>query len=321
MVTVLAPHLISLLCIAIIIVSLLIGYLKKRILITYIIIIVNFIIFFLSLLFSTEIIGDLAFRPVYLSLELFPQLYTLFTSMFLHSVSDLFHIIFNTLMFILVAPHFENRVGRKKFLAIYIITGVCAALFHALIAPLLSSDVNPMIGLIGASGAISGVIGAYAYAYPRDTVFFPVGFFIMKIPVLIAGALFIAIQSVYVFIGGDPSVAYLAHVGGFIAGLIIAAVLIRKREKEEYNASGTPVYPDSSYKEIKRINFSNLSALATTNDLKEMVHRIQNETVPQVRDIWLEHFLEKIACPVCRKPLNHFNRKIWCEENHFRTEY
>ena len=106
---------ISVLCIVIII-GIIIYALYKKMMMTYAIIIVNFIIFVLSLVFTFQIIGDLAFRPIYLSVQYFPQLYTLFTSMFLHSTYDYFHIIFNTLMFILIAPHFEGRIGRKKFL-------------------------------------------------------------------------------------------------------------------------------------------------------------------------------------------------------------
>jgi len=299
----------------------------KKLMMTYAIIIANFVVFILSLIFTLEVIGDLAFRPIYLELEYFPQLYTLFTSMFLHSTSDFFHIIFNILMFILIAPHLEGRIGRNKFLGIYLITGICAALFHSFLAPFLPSQIsfNPMIGLIGASGAISGIIGAYAFAYPRDNVFFPVGFFIMRVPILFAGIFFIAIQSIYIFIGGDPSVAYLAHIGGFISGVVLSPFLIKTRDRKEsmptssfgYTIPNNPVYT----KKQREINFSNLEKLAKTNEQKEMVKQIKNESVNEVREAWLEHFLDKIKCPKCKKPLNHMNGKIWCEDKHFETKY
>lgn len=319
MVTIMPLHVISILCIILIPLILLIGYLKKWLMV-FVIIIANFVLFFVSLAFSTEVIGDLAFRPVYLSVQYFPQLYTLVTSMFLHSVTDPLHIIFNTLMFLLIAPNFENRVGRNKLLGIYLSTGVVAAIFHAYVAPLFSTSFDPYIGLIGASGAISGVIGAYAFTYPRDTVFFPVGFIIMKIPVLAAGAFFIAVQSLFAIYGGDASVAYFAHIGGFLSGIIIAAVFLRAKAKEE-SSMGTSGSSKDQSSAKKFIDFSTLKTLATTNELKDMVHRIEKENVPQVRDIWLEHFLEKITCPVCHKPLNHLDRRIWCEENHFKTAY
>jgi len=55
--------------------------------------------------------------------------------------------------------------------------------------------------------------------------------------------------------------------------------------------------------------------------LKKILQHVEKENVLQVRDMWLEHFLEKVTCPVCNKPLNHFDRKIWCEQEHFRTDY
>lgn len=317
---------ISLLCIFIMVGTIIYIYYKK-LMVTYAIIIANFIVFVISIFFPQEIIGDLAFRPIYLSLDYFPQIYTLFTSMFLHSTYDFFHIIFNTLMFILIAPNFEGRIGGKKFLVIYLITGSCAALFHSVLVPILPSPFpfDPRIGLIGASGAISGIIGAYAFTYPRDNVFFPIGFFITRIPILFAGIFFIAIQSVYVFIGGDPGVAYLAHIGGFISGIILSPILIKTRGKEEikttpsfgYNLPNNPIYNQKP----RDINFLNLKKLATSNEQKELLTQIENENVGDVRDAWLDHFLDRIKCPKCKKPLNHTNSKIWCEDNHFETKY
>jgi membrane associated rhomboid family serine protease len=306
--------------------SIIYAYLRK-LLMTYAIIIANFIVFILSFVFAPDVVADLAFRPIYLlQIEFFPQIYTLFTSIFLHSTYNFLHIIFNTLMFVLIAPHFESRVGRTKFLGIYLITGVFAALFHSLLIPYLPSPTpfDPRIGLIGASGAISGIIGAYAFCYPRDNVFFPVGFIIMKVPILFAGIFFIAIQSLYTLFGGDPGVAYLAHIGGFISGVLISPIFIRTKSKDEnetnlfrYAGTKNPIYTSNS----KKINFSNLKKLANTNELKDLLNQIEKENVTEVRDAWLDHFLEKVNCPKCGKKLNHSNNKIWCEENHFNTNY
>ena len=52
-----------------------------------------------------------------------------------------------------------------------------------------------------------------------------------------------------------------------------------------------------------------------------MLKKIENETVPQVRDVWLEHFFDNATCPKCRKNLNHFDGKVWCENCGFRTDY
>jgi membrane associated rhomboid family serine protease len=312
---------ISIFTIVFIITTIIIAYYKKWMM-TFSIIAISFVVFIISIIFTDEIIGELAFKPIYLTVERSPQVYTLFTSMFLHSTIDPLHIIFNMFMFILVAPSFENRIGAKKFLIIYILTGICAAISHAVIAPLMTQPFNPYIGLIGASGAISGILGAYAFSYPKDKVFFPV-FFIIRMPVLIAGAIFLAIQTGFILMGGDPHIAYLAHVGGFISGIIVAAILIRRRgvglyeqvpyEKRFINSYAPP--------KAKKVDFSKLDDLANTPDLKEMLNKIKNENVPQVRDIWIEHFFEKARCPRCSSKLSHFNRSFWCESCGFKSKY
>ncbi len=297
-------------------------YIKKWMMV-YAIIFTNFIVFFISLFFVNEVIGELAFRPVYLSAEYFPQLYTLFTSMFLHSpYPPFFHIIFNVLFFILIAPSFEDKIGPKKFLFIYLITGVCAALAHALIAPLLqspSAPFNSYTGLIGASGAISGILGAYAVSFPKDRVFFPI-MIIIRIPVLYAGIIFLSVQTLYTFGGGDSNVAYLAHIGGFISGIVIGALLI-KRKDEFDQPLGKRNYEYYTDEKPRKIDFSKLEELATTPELKEILGKIQRETIPQARDMWLEHFLEKARCPICNNTLTQSGKNISCEKCGFKSRY
>jgi DNA repair exonuclease SbcCD ATPase subunit len=69
------------------------------------------------------------------------------------------------------------------------------------------------------------------------------------------------------------------------------------------------------------IDFSHLTKLVKTAEEKKILQRIEKENVLQVRNMWLEHFLEKVTCPVCNRPLNHLNRKIWCEQDHFQTDF
>ena len=312
---------ISIFTIVFIIAALIFAYYKKWMM-TFSIIAISFVVFIISFIFPDEIIGELAFKPIYLTAEQFPQVYTLFTSMFLHSTIDPLHIIFNMFMFILIAPSFENRIGAKKFLIIYILTGICAAISHAVIAPLIIQPFDPDIGLIGASGAISGILGAYAFSYPKDKVLFPV-FFIIRMPVLIAGAIFLTIQTMYVFMGGDPHIAYLAHVGGFISGIIFAAILIRRRGVGLYEQVPYEKRFMDSYKppKVKKVDFSKLEELADTPELKDILNKIKNESVTQVRDIWIEHFFEKAHCPKCSSELNHFNRSFWCKSCDFKSKY
>jgi len=311
----LQPSLISLVAIAIMIGTLVVAYLKK-ITLTYSIIIANFFVFLISLFFRTQIITELGFRPIYLSLEMFPNVYTLFTSMFVHS--DFLHILGNMFVFFFMGIAFEQRIGPKKFLLIYLITGVCGALTHSLL------NIDSAIPLIGASGAIFGILGAFAYAYPRDEIVMPVPIgimFIMRIKVIYATILFAVFETVIVMFSVEDSTAHFAHLGGLASGVILAAILLRNRaEKQTQTTSIRPM----DYMQIKKddtINFSHLTKLVKTAEEKKILQRIEKEDVLQVRNMWLEHFLEKVTCPVCNKPLNHLDRKIWCEQNHFQTEY
>ena len=311
----LQPSWVSLIAIGIMVGTLVIAFLKK-ITLTYSIIIACFFVFLISLFFRTEIINELGFRPSYLSVEAFPNMYTLFTSMFVHS--DFLHILGNMFVFFFMGVAFEQRVGPKKFLLIYLVTGVCGALTHSLL------NIGSTIPLIGASGAIFGILGAFAYAYPRDEIVMPVPIgimFIMRIKVIYATIIFAVFETIIVMFSVQDSTAHFAHFGGLASGVILAAILLRnKAEKQTQTTSARPL----DYMQIKKddtINFSHLTKLVKNPEEKKILQRIEKEDVLQVRDMWLEHFLEKITCPVCNKPLNHLGRKIWCEQNHFQTDY
>jgi membrane associated rhomboid family serine protease len=314
-------HWVAILCICIMIGALLIAYIKKLTL-TYTLIIVNIIIFIITIFFENEIIygiGDypgLGFRSIYLSPEYFPQLYTLFTSMFIHG--GFAHIFGNMFVFFFVGIALEERIGFKKFLIIYLIAGICGSITQAVL------HLNSFIPMIGASGAIFGVMGALAYAYPRDEVVMPIGIgimFLTRIKVIYAVLFFAAIETFVVWLDVQDTTAHFAHLGGLLGGFILAAILIKKVKKSNRGSFQTTYYdPNASYKKDE-INFLNLKQLANTPELKEMLKKIENETVPQVRDVWLEHFFEKTICPKCKNSLNHFDNRIWCEKCGFKTNY
>ena len=128
-IVVLEIDLVSVLAIGIMIGSLVVAYVKKWMM-TYALMVANFAVFVLSIIFYKQtflggvsvIIWDLGFRPIYLSIEYSPQIYTLFTSMFVHG--GFAHIIGNMIIFFFLGMAFEQRIGAKKFLIIYLITGV-----------------------------------------------------------------------------------------------------------------------------------------------------------------------------------------------------
>jgi len=235
--------------------------------------------------------------------------------MFVHS--GFLHIFGNMLIFFFIGMAFEQRIGWKKFLIIYLLTGVCGALTHSLLN-LGSSTI-----LIGASGAIFGIMGAFAFSYPRDEVVMPIPLGIImilrRIKVIYAVMIFAALETVIVMFDVQDNTAHFAHIGGLVSGVIIAALLIKN--KTHTKLGETIYYDPHSPQKQRKIDFSNLRKLAETHEQKKLLKRIEDETVPQVRDVWLEHFLEKTRCPKCRKTLNHFDGKIWCEDCGFKTNY
>jgi len=325
-ITIFPQHWSAILCIAIMIGAIVFGIFKKMTM-TFVLIISNIVIFIITQIFYAEVIygieqgvqtyAGLGYRSIYLSIEYFPQNYTLLTSMFMHG--GFLHIIGNMLVFFFVGLPFEQRIGWKKFLTIYLLTGVFGALSHSIL------NLGSAVPLIGASGAIFGIMGAFAYSYPRDEVIMPIPVGIImvlrRIKVIYAVVLFALIETFIVWLDvPDDGTAHFAHLGGLISGAIVAAILIRKG-KTHTKAGKTIFYDSFAPQRPSKINYSNLKKFATTPELKDMLKKIENETVPQVKDIWLEHFLEKTKCPKCGKNLNHFDGKLWCDNCGYRTSY
>ncbi len=316
-----SQHWSALLCICIMIGAILFAYFKK-IMMVYSLIFSNIIIFIITMIFTNEIIygtstyAGLSFRSIYLSIEYSPQIYTIFTSMFIHG--GFAHIIGNMLVFFFIGTALENRIGSKKFIIIYLLSGICGALVHSL------TDLHSVVPLLGASGAIFGVMGALVFAYPHDEVVMPipVGFFMVlrRIKVVYAVLLFALIETIIVLFDVQDQTAHFAHLGGLIGGFIFAAILL-KRDKTHTKEGHTLYYDSFAPQKIREIDFFKFEKFVTTPELGEILTKIKNENVIQVRDIWLEHFFEKARCPKCSNKINHFNRKIWCEKCGFKDSY
>jgi membrane associated rhomboid family serine protease len=169
---------------------------------------------------------DPAARPIVVNEA--PWWVTLFTSMFMHG--GWLHILGNMLFLWVFGNNIEDRLGRVKFLLFYVLAGLIAVYTQALI------DTTSTAPTIGASGAIAGVLGAYAVLFPRArvlTLIFIVFFVtLVEIPALILLAVWFILQfvpalgQVAVESGGGEGVAYFAHVGGFLFGLAVAAVML-----------------------------------------------------------------------------------------------
>ena len=157
-----------------------------------------------------------------------PPWLTIFTSMFLHA--NILHLGGNMLYLWIFGNNIEDVMGHGRFLVFFLLIGAVAAFSHAVTAP---SSTVPMIG---ASGAISGVLGAYVLLFPhaRVEVLIPIGFFpyIVQVPAVVVLGLWIVVQivnAVFDLGGVGGGVAWFAHVGGFFAGLTLINLFARSR--------------------------------------------------------------------------------------------
>ena len=140
---------------------------------------------------------------------------TLLSSMFMHA--DFLHLGGNMLFLWIFGDNVEHRAGRIPFLLAYVGAGLVGSL-----AQIYSTADSPIPSL-GASGAISGVLGAYLVLFPQNRVTVILFRFLTQVPALVAIGLWIAFQ-VISSLAADPTaggVAYLAHIGGFVAGVIV----------------------------------------------------------------------------------------------------
>lgn len=156
---------------------------------------------------------------------------TIFSSMFLHG--GWFHFLSNMWILFIFGDNVEDRMGSIGYLVFYLLSGVAAALTQAF---LLSSSSSPMIG---ASGAIAGVLGAYMLLFPRARILSLVPilfiFTLMEIPAVIFLLFWFASQlfSGFLSLGGasGSGVAWWAHIGGFIFGLVGVFLFARRRRR------------------------------------------------------------------------------------------
>jgi len=155
-----------------------------------------------------------------------PVYITLLTSMFMHG--GWMHLLGNMLFLWIFGDNLEQALGRIRYLAFYLVTGVIASLAHV-ISTFTFGD-NPFIPSLGASGAISGVLGGYLLLFPRKQVRVIVMRMLTTVPAIVAIGLWFVLQLIQAFgvISAGPrasgGVAFMAHVGGFIAGLVLVKI-------------------------------------------------------------------------------------------------
>jgi membrane associated rhomboid family serine protease len=214
---------------------------RRRPVVTVALILINVVVFIYQITQSPEVQQRIVFTygaiPLFLTRDflLLPQFparwITLITSMFLHG--GFLHLGGNMLYLWIFGNNVEDYLGHVKFVVFYVICGAVAALTHT------AAELNSSVPMIGASGAISGILGAYLILYPRARVVVMLWFLIfvrfVRVPAFAVLGIWFLMQVTSVF-GGEDGIAWYAHIGGFIFGLLTVRMLGGQPPRQPYFA-------------------------------------------------------------------------------------
>ena len=189
--------------------------------VTTALVVLNVLVFLLELSQGEKFITDWAFIPARFSDEPGADAVTILTAMFMHG--GWMHLIGNMLFLWIFGDNVEDRIGHVKFLIFYLLAGFAATFAQYYVSS------NSAIPNVGASGAIAGVLGAYLLMFPHSRVNVLLGRQIVAMPAFAVLGLWILFQIISGFMMSDQradvgGIAYMAHIGGFVAGLAMALV-------------------------------------------------------------------------------------------------
>ncbi len=196
--------------------------------ITYLLIIANVLVFLLELNRGNTFVRHWAFVPRDFSINPAGEFPTVFTAMFMHG--SWLHLIGNMLYLWIFGDNVEDNFGSLRFLLFYLACGIAATFAQFAVMP------GANVPNLGASGAIAGVLAAYLVLFPRGRVTVVIGYGVTQVPAIFVIGFWIVLQ----FISGVGviartaqnsdlgGIAYMAHIGGFVAGLVLT-LFLRKR--------------------------------------------------------------------------------------------
>lgn len=196
--------------------------------VTYLLIVINVLVFLLELNRGTDFIRTWAFIPREFGARPAAEFQTIFSAMFMHG--GWVHLFGNMLYLWIFGDNVEDNFGSLRFLLFYILCGIAATFAQYQVMP------QSNIPNLGASGAIAGVLAAYVVMFPQGRVSVLIGRGVTEVPAIMAIGLWIVLQLVSgvgaitnstqtADLGG---VAYMAHVGGFVAGLVLVFFFRRR---------------------------------------------------------------------------------------------
>ena len=190
--------------------------------VTYALVAINVLVFFLELSNGEAFIREWAFIPARFSADPVAGIPTVFSAMFMHG--GWLHLGGNMLYLWIFGDNVEDRFGHLKYLSFYLLAGIAATFAQYLVLP------ESTVPNVGASGAIAGVLGAYLLMFPRARINVLLGRSVVAMPAIVVLGFWIVLQLVsgvgsIAYTDADVGgVAYMAHVGGFVAGFLMAFV-------------------------------------------------------------------------------------------------
>ncbi len=225
--------------------------------------------------------------------------WSILSHMYLHSIANPLHIVGNLFILLTAGPALEDRIGPRRFLVIYFAAGILGGASHLLLAEL--GVISGRSLALGASGAIFGVLTAFAMVAPREKLPMPI-YIIVWLPAYVVLLLFLGFNVVLIFTGSN--VAWWAHFAGFIGGLLASVWLERASD------------PGGRWRVV---DVEPLRALATTEAQENVLERLESiegstEDDRTWTQVWLERFADRTPCPRCGGAIHLRGARFVCEE-------
>ena len=255
------------------------------------------ILFLISPELAIHAFENLGFRSGYLDSPQF-KLVTIFSAMFMHAGS--MHLLMNMLVLILLGVPFEERIGSRSFLKIYLISGILGSLGTASIS--IWNQEGLEVLNIGASGAVFGIMGGFALLYPRDEIPMLLGpIFMHRVPVLLATLVFVGMETLYVGMNTQDGIGHGTHMSSFIAGVFLAPYYSSKEENIDNRI------------EVDLAIFTKV--FEKTKIGGHELEMIKKSDEPELLDAWVEKFWEIQKCPDCEQFLTEKAKCLSCGNN------
>jgi len=274
-------------------------------------VVANLFIFALTAFGPHMAVGDHVIPVIHAELSLHPQnldplnalgALEVITAMFVHA--NFWHLFGNVIILLAFALPFEERIGPRAFLLLYFVTGIVGSLLQ------VGMTWGSNVSLLGASGAVFGVIGSFAAAYPNLIVPLPLPLMVMvifvRMRVWIAAVVFGALEVLYLqFLSPFDNTAHWAHLGGLLSGLLLGSAVVRRSVAHKRSQ---PV----------RVDLEALVPFARdAGTTQALNHMRANSDEPAIFQAWLDRFFRSATCPTCSHKVAPRHRgEVVCTQGH-----